>query len=240
MSRESYGGGGQYGGGGSSSNNGGGNNNGGGGDGNTNRERGRQEAEQRAQQQRSTPQNDGRDPTVQYKEPTKLSIAQKETLEKQREQATKEISPMTDPKNKLIAAGLSTLFPGAGTLYGLYKTNTAMGFNQNVANAFENFFSGRDRTTTYPDFTPDNTRGDGDFRSQVNQLAPLAPYVASGQEALPSVASRYIPSFQDAFQAARTKVNQQLGTPSNFGLLAVSESPFYDFLQIRGLNRRIL
>lgn len=223
--------------GGSSSGN---NNNGGGGDGNTNRERGIQQSYETAQKPTAAPQNDGRDPTVQYQDTPQLTIAQKETLEKQREQATKAISPMTDPKNKLIAAGLSTLFPGAGTLYGLYKTNTAMGFNQNIANAFDNFFSGKDRTTTYPDFTPDNTRGDGDFRSQVNQLAPLAPYVASGQEALPSVASRYIPSFQDAFQTARTKVNQQLGTPSNFGLLAVSESPFYDFLQIRGLNRRIL
>ena len=47
-------------------------------------------------------------------------------------------------------------------------------------------------------------------------------------------------NFQAAYDAAKTKVNQTLGNPSAMGLLAVNESPFYDFLKIRGLDRRIL
>jgi hypothetical protein len=186
------------------------------------------------------PDEGGRDPTAQFQQiqpgiKTTVSDEARETLANQRTKATREISPMTDPKNKLIAYGLSTLVPGAGSLYGMYKTKTAMGYNQNMLEPFTNFFSGAPYTP------PADTKGGDEFRDQMNQLAPAAPYVAGGQEAIPSVAqTNTLPSFDDAFQAARVKVNQQLGSPSNIGLLAVNESPFYDFLQIRGLNRRIL
>ena len=104
-----------------------------------------------------------------------------------------------------------------------------------------------------------NPDGSGDFnytgyptvnvgRDEVNSLAPVAPYAVQGTTPLPSVAQKYydnLPqgsglSFQAAYDAAKTKVNQTLGNPSAMGLLAVNESPFYDFLKIRGLDRRIL
>ena len=104
-----------------------------------------------------------------------------------------------------------------------------------------------------------NPDGSGDFnytgyptvnvgRDEVNTLAPMAPYAVQGTTPLPSVAQKYydnLPqgsglSFQAAYDAAKTKVNQTLGNPSAMGLLAVNESPFYDFLKIRGLDRRIL
>ena len=104
-----------------------------------------------------------------------------------------------------------------------------------------------------------NPDGSGDFnytgyptvnisRDDVNTLAPMAPYAVQGTTPLPSVAQKYFDelpqgsglSFQAAYDAAKTKVNQTLGNPSAMGLLAVNESPFYDFLKIRGLDRRIL
>ena len=104
-----------------------------------------------------------------------------------------------------------------------------------------------------------NPDGSGDFnytgyptvnlgRDEINSLAPVAPYAVQGTTPLPSVAQKYydnLPqgsglSFQAAYDAAKTKVNQTLGNPSAMGLLAVNESPFYDFLKIRGLDRRIL
>jgi len=104
-----------------------------------------------------------------------------------------------------------------------------------------------------------NPDGSGDFnytgyptvnvgRDEINNLAPMAPYAVQGTTPLPSVAQKYFDelpqgsglSFQAAYDAAKTKVNQTLGNPSAMGLLAVNESPFYDFLKIRGLDRRIL
>lgn len=105
-----------------------------------------------------------------------------------------------------------------------------------------------------------NPDGSGDFnytgypdpisseRNDINTLAPYAPYIMQNTTPLPSVAQKYydnLPqgsglSFQAEYDAARTKVNNILGSPSAIGLLAVNESPFYDFLKIRGLDRRIL
>ena len=47
-------------------------------------------------------------------------------------------------------------------------------------------------------------------------------------------------SFQSDYDAAKQKVNGLLGSPSSLGLLAVNESPFYDFLKSINLNRRII
>ena len=47
-------------------------------------------------------------------------------------------------------------------------------------------------------------------------------------------------SFQSDYDAAKQKVNGLLGTPSALGLLAVNDSPFYDFLKSINLNRRII
>jgi len=47
-------------------------------------------------------------------------------------------------------------------------------------------------------------------------------------------------SFQSDYDKARQQVNGLLGSPSSVGLLAVNDSPFYDFLKSINLNRRII
>ena len=134
MSRESYGGGGQYGGGSSSSSNASSGGFGGGRD--------------ASQPDFSPPsaggRNDNRDPSIQYQTPTTITPETRETLENQRTQAIREISPMTDPKNKAIALGLSMLVPGLGNLYGAYKNATAMVYS--IDNPFEGIFDGGEPT----------------------------------------------------------------------------------------------
>lgn len=98
-------------------------------------------------------------------------------LDDQRKQAIYSISPMTDPKNKAIAAGLRFINPLLGTLYGAYKTQTAMGYS--LPNPFEGFFSGNNNNDD------DNTiRGDGDNNQDlINQATPYLPYLIT--ETLP-------------------------------------------------------
>jgi hypothetical protein len=42
------------------------------------------------------------------------------------------------------------------------------------------------------------------------------------------------------YEAAKQQVSKTVGTPTNVGLLAVNNSPFYDFLRTNNLNRGIL
>lgn len=42
------------------------------------------------------------------------------------------------------------------------------------------------------------------------------------------------------YEAAKQQVSKTVGTPTNVGLLAVNNSPFYDFLKTNNLNRGIL
>ena len=77
----------------------------------------------------------GRDPTVQYQNTPPISTEAKEALASQRKQAQYAISPMTDPKNKAIAMGLSLLLgPLAGNVYSRYKNASAMGFSPTISN----------------------------------------------------------------------------------------------------------
>ena len=97
-------------------------------------------------------------------------------LDDQRKQAIYSISPMTDPKNKAIAAGLRLINPLLGTLYGAYKTQTAMGYS--LPNPFEGFFSGNNNNDD------DNNFGDGDNQQQlINEATPYLPYLIT--ETLP-------------------------------------------------------
>ena len=42
------------------------------------------------------------------------------------------------------------------------------------------------------------------------------------------------------YDTAKQQVSKTVGTPTNVGLLAVNNSPFYDFLRTNNLNRGIL
>jgi len=47
-------------------------------------------------------------------------------------------------------------------------------------------------------------------------------------------------NFATAYANAKTKVSQQLNNKGPIGMLAVSDSPFYDWLKTKGLDRGIL
>jgi hypothetical protein len=192
----------------------------------------------------SPPSNDsGRDPTVQYQNTTPISIKAKEALEAQRQKAQYEISPMEDPKNKAIALGLSMVIPGAGTLFGAYKNSTAMGYS--IDNPFSGFFTGGTGSTP-----PPTIGGGGDGRSQMNALAPLAPFVVSNTAPIESEASQWYNNigtnttnnfnFATAYANAKLNLTKNLSNHGPLAQLAVSDSPYYDWLKVNKINKGIL
>ena len=207
MSREAYGAGGQYGGGSSSSSNASSGGFGGGRD--------------ASQPDFSPPsaggRNDNRDPTVQFQTPTTITPETRETLENQRTQAIREISPMTDPKNKAIALGLSMLVPGLGTLYGAYKNATAMGYS--IDNPFEGIFNGGE-----PTLDQINNLGDGDNRDLQTQIVSKAPFILTQTEEIPSVVNEYFANanmgqqlssdLQTRYNSAKSNINNILNIQS--------------------------
>ena len=97
-------------------------------------------------------------------------------------------------------------------------------------------------------FTP--TASDRDV---MNNLAPEAPYIVSGtQQPTDSPAANWYQSlgntntsnfkfsFENELNAARSKQKAILNTSSGVGQLAVNESPFYNWLKTKSLNKGIL
>lgn len=89
-------------------------------------------------------------------------------------------------------------------------------------------------------------RGDGDgglsiIENIIKQVNPLLPESVAQKyyDSLPQTDKSEL-SFQARYNNIRNDVNGILNSPSALGLLAVNESPFYDFLKTRGLDRRIL
>ena len=172
-----------------------------------------------------------------------ITPEQKETLADQRQQAIYSISPMEDPKNKAIALGLSMVIPGAGTLFGAYKNSTAMGYSIN--NPFSGFFTGGTGSTLLP-----TIGGDGDGRSQMNALAPLAPFVVSNTAPIESEASQWYNNigtnttnnfnFATAYANAKLNLTKNLSNHGPLAQLAVSDSPYYDWLKVNKINKGIL
>jgi hypothetical protein len=73
----------------------------------------------------------------------------------------------------------------------------------------------------------------GITRSTTNTYSgPQAPKTYVTQPATPPLPVRY--------DAAKQQVSRTVGTPSSVGLLAVNNSPFYDFLRTNNINRGIL
>jgi hypothetical protein len=78
--------------------------------------------------------------------------------------------------------------------------------------------------------TPEQT---GTTRSTTNTYSgPQAPKTYVTQPATQPLPVRY--------EAAKQQVSKTVGTPSSVGLLAVNNSPFYDFLRTNNINRGIL
>ena len=207
MSRESYGGGGQYGGGSSSSSNASSGGFGG----------GRDASETNFSPPSAGGRNDNRDPSIQYQTPTTITPETRETLENQRTEAIREISPMTDPKNKAIALGLSLLVLGLGTLFGAYKNATAMGYSIN--NPFEGIFDGGE-----PTLKQINNLRDSDNRDLQTQIVSKAPFILTQTEEIPSVVNEYFKNanlgsqlssdLQTRYNNAKSNINNILNLQS--------------------------
>ena len=94
--------------------------------------------------------------------------------------------------------------------------------------------------------------GDGN-RDAMNMIAPIAPHIVGGTTQQDSIAAKWYAnlgnnnnnnafgfSFQKEYAAAKQKQQGILGTSSSVGQLAVSNSPFYNFLKERNLDKGIL
>jgi hypothetical protein len=87
-------------------------------------------------------------------------------------------------------------------------------------------------------------------REAMTQLAPAAPYIASGTgQPSSSVAASWFANlgnstqgfnFSSAYANAKAKVAQTLGNPGSVGQLAVNQSPFYNWLKDNSLDKGIL
>ena len=94
--------------------------------------------------------------------------------------------------------------------------------------------------------------GDGQDRDLMNMVAPVAPYAVGGTTPQESQAAKWYASlgatqnngfgfsFANEFAAAKQKQAGILGSPSPVGMLAVNNSPFYNFLKERNLDKGIL
>ena len=95
--------------------------------------------------------------------------------------------------------------------------------------------------------------GDPESRQMMNELAPDAPYIVAGTPTPQSSvaanwhanlgknnASGHAFSFAKAYSTAKDKQAGILGNPSAVGMLAVNNSPFYNFLKARNLDKGIL
>ncbi len=245
MSREAYGGGGQYGGGSSGSSS----SSGGNGDGN--RESYGGGGQYSGGNTSTSTGGNGRDPTAQFnnfKTDVNIPEGAKETLAAQRQKAQYEISPMTDPKNKAIATGLSLLLgPLAGSLYGRYKNATAMGYS--IQNPFEGLLGSGEITIDKVNQAIERGDGGGDFN--ISEAVASAPSIIQGNTQKPSVAAAWYKnlgttsgwdpfSTNSLFADARAKQQSILGTATGIGQIAVNESPFFNFLKDNSINKGIL
>jgi len=192
----------------------------------------------------------------------KLSQAQKEQFAEHQKQAKYAISPMSKPSNVAIGVGLNMLIPGSGYLFGQYKNSTAMGYSMT------NPLSGlKDKFGNAKDWVGDkfgglldgpdanfNTSGVGDGsdnnRTTMNTIAPLAPYAVSGITPQESKARQWYDSigtntgstfnFASAYADAKTKVAANLSSHGPLAQLAVSDSPYYDWLKTNKIDKGIL
>jgi hypothetical protein len=190
-----------------------------------------------------------------------LTTAQRETLANLRQQSLYAISPMSKPSNIAIGIGLNQLIPGAGYLFGHYKNSTAMGYSMTnplngltdkfsnakdwVADKFGGLLDGENTNLN----TSSVGQGDND-RIVMNTLAPLAPYAVSGTTPQESQASKWYNSigentestfnFAQAYADAKTKVTNNLKNHGPLAQLAVSDSPYYNWLKTNKMDKGIL
>ena len=143
------------------------------------------------------------------------------------------------PVLRFLAAAGKNINEYLTTDYGTYKYG---GPGRDSGGLLGSFASGGST------FTP--TASDRDV---MRNLAPEAPYIVSGtQKPTDSPAANWYQSlgntntsnfkfsFENELNAARSKQKAILNTSSGVGQLAVNESPFYNWLKTKSLNKGIL
>jgi len=93
-------------------------------------------------------------------------------------------------------------------------------------------------------------RGEGNNQTQAfqNQLTALAPYLLTNTVAPKSQVLEYFSNkntnsnfdFAKDYASAKSKVAQTLNNRGSMGMLAVTDSPYYDWLKTKGLDKGIL
>ena len=191
----------------------------------------------------------------------KLNPEQKEQYQDYRENVEQAINPMAKPSNIAIGIGLNQLIPGAGYLFGHYKQSTAMGYGMtnplngltdkfgNAKDWVADKFGGLLNGSTGNFNTSTVGQGDND-RTTMNTLAPLAPYAVSETTPDVSQANKWYNSigentestfnFAQAYADAKTKVTNNLRSHGPLAQLAVSDSPYYDWLKVNKMDKGIL
>ena len=175
----------------------------------------------------------------------KLNTEQKKEFEKYRTGVRESITPSTKTSNKIVSGLLSSfLFPFAGTLYNGYLDATAMGYK--LQNPFANIFgSGGEISVEDVNNLRDQGGDEGNrARSQLvqNILKITNPNLPSSQ------VNQYFNNnninsnfdFAKDYALAKSKVAQTLNNRGSMGMLAVTNSPYYDWLKTKNLDKGIL
>ena len=128
-----------------------------------------------------------------------------------------------------------------GLLYTAYQTGKAKSMLSGVPGyEFLDYNNGNNNITPIA--------GGGDTGNTTALLA-ASPYLVSGTTQVESEASKWYNSignntqqfnFATAYADAKTKVSQTLNNKGAIGMLAVNDSPYYDWLKTKGLDKGIL
>lgn len=132
------------------------------------------------------------------------------------------------PTSTMLATGIQTLT--ANAMMG------NLGFNVNRGDRGQNNNQG--------------DRGEGNNQTQAfqNQLTALAPYLLTNTVAPKSQVLEYFSNkntnsnfdFAKDYASAKSKVSQTLNNRGSMGMLAVTDSPYYDWLKTKNLDKGIL
>ena len=132
------------------------------------------------------------------------------------------------PTSTMLATGIQTLT--ANAMMG------NLGFNVNRGDRGQN--------------NNQSDRGEGNNQTQAfqNQLTALAPYLLTNTVAPKSQVLEYFSNkntnsnfdFAKDYASAKSKVSQTLNNRGSMGMLAVTDSPYYDWLKTKNLDKGIL
>lgn len=158
------------------------------------------------------------------------------------ETATTKAKDLSDkPLETVIKSGgiIGTAFSQLSDHYKNNKALKTLGYTGKVIKEG----SSSDRGNTL--LTGVQTQGD---RDAMNEIAPDAPFITTGTTKPDSVAAKFFGntankfkfSFENEYAAAKARQKTLLGSPSSVGLLAVNQSPFYNWLKDKSLDKGIL